>query len=184
MDSFPSLETGRLLLDQIKPSDIPAIVAYAGNKKITDTTRTMPHPYFEEDAIAWMNMANQGFRKKDNYIFAMRDKSNKSFMGGIGLTIDLANNRAEIGYWIAEKFWNMGYTTEAVQATLKFGFEELQLNKIIAVYVETNIASGKIMEKNGMIKEGEFINHDIKYGEYISLIQYRMLKTEFNTISN
>ena len=120
MEKFPKLKTDRLVLDQIIPPDIANIVAYAGNKKITDNTRTMPHPYYAEDAIAWINMANQGFRNKDNYMFAMRKKEDRAFIGGIGLTIDQEHNRAEIGYWMAEPFWNMGYTSEAVKALLKF----------------------------------------------------------------
>lgn len=181
MDKFPRLETERLVLNQIIPADIPNIVAYAGNKKITDNTRTMPHPYFAEDAISWIHMANQGFSNKDNYMFAMRDKLNNSFMGGIGLTLQTAHNRAEIGYWIAERFWNMGYTSEAVAAMLRFGFQELQLNKIVAAYISTNIASGKIMVKNGMVKEGEFKDHDIKNGEYVTLIHYGLLKKDYES---
>jgi len=179
MEQFPSLETERLILDQITTADIPSIVIYAGNKKITDNTRTMPHPYFAEDAIAWINMANQGFRNKDNYIFAMRNNHDNSFMGGIGLTLESEHNRAEIGYWIAEPFWNKGFTSEAVKALLKFGFEHLQLNKIVAAYISTNIASGKIMIKNGMTKEGEFKNHDIKNGEYVTLVHYGLLKKNY-----
>lgn len=190
MKAFPSLVTDRLLLNQIKPVDIPLIVAYAGNMKIIQNTRTMPFPYYEEDAIAWINMANQGFRAKDNYMFAMRFKADESFMGGIGLTLDVAQNRAELGYWLAEKFWGKGYTTEAVKAILQFGFEELNLNKIIAVYLTTNAASGKVMIKNNMVKEAELKDHDLKRGstlerpEYVSLIQYRMLKNEYEKIKN
>lgn len=185
MEQFPRLLTKRLILNQIKPVDIPDIVSYAGNIKIVENTRTMPHPYHEEDAISWMNMANQGFKNGDNYIFAMRFRDTHSFLGGIGLTIDLENNRAELGYWIAEGFWNLGFTTEAVQAILQFGFEQLNLNKIVAVYITTNEASGKVMIKNGMVKEGEFIDHDIKKDhtvvddKYVSLIQYRMLRSEY-----
>jgi ribosomal-protein-alanine N-acetyltransferase len=189
MEKFPKLETERLILDQIKLADIPEIVTYAGNIKITENTRTMPHPYFEEDAISWMHMVNQGFKNKDNFIFALRKKSYKAFMGGIGLTLNVENNRAELGYWIAEPFWNKGYTTEGVKAILKFGFEELNLNKIIAVYLSTNEASRKVMIKNGMIKEAEFIDHDIKRGHsiedqnYVSLIQYRMIKKEYESLN-
>ncbi|MFK7813853.1 MAG: GNAT family N-acetyltransferase [Maribacter sp.] len=185
MEQFPRLVTKRLILNQIKPIDIPDIVSYAGNIKIVENTRTMPHPYQEEDAISWMNMANQGFKNRDNYIFAMRLRDTHSFLGGIGLTLDKSNNRAELGYWIAEGFWNLGFTTEAVQAILQFGFEQLNLNKIVAVYITTNEASGKVMIKNGMVKEGEFKDHDIKKDhtvaddKYVSLIQYRMLKSEY-----
>ncbi len=185
MEEFPRLVTKRLILDQIKPADISDIVSYAGNIKIVENTRTMPHPYREEDAISWMNMANQGFKNKDNYMFAMRFRDTHAFIGGIGLTLDIQNNRAELGYWLAEGFWNLGFTTEAVQAILQFGFEELNLNKILAVYITTNAASGKVMIKNGMVKEGEFKDHDIKKDhtiaddQYVSLIQYRMLKSEY-----
>jgi RimJ/RimL family protein N-acetyltransferase len=187
MKGFPKLVSERLILDQINPADIPEIVSYAGNIKIVETTRTMPHPYFEEDAIAWMNSANQGFKAKNNYILAIRLKETLKLIGGIGLTLDVENNRAELGYWLAEEFWNKGFTTEAVQAILKFGFEQLKLNKVSAVYLTTNQASGKVMQKNGMVKEGEFKDHDVKRGftvkknEYVSLIQYRMLKTEYKS---
>ena len=177
MEQFPKLATERLFLDQITPADIPDIVTYAGNKKIADNTRTMPHPYLAKDAMAWINMANEGFRNKDNYIFAMRNRDDTTFMGGIGLTLELAHNRAEIGYWIAERFWKMGYTSEAVKALLKFGFGQLHLNKIVAAHIHTNVASGKIMIRNGMVKEGEFKNHDLKNGDYVTLVHYGLLKT-------
>lgn len=190
MKDFPTLVSDRLILDQIKPSDIPEIVTYAGNIKIVENTRTMPHPYFEEDAIAWMNMANEGFKAKNNYMFAIRFKDTQAFMGGIGLTLDVANNRAELGYWLAEEFWNKGFTTEAVHTILKFGFEQLKLNKVVAVYLTTNKASGKVIIKNGMVKEALFKDHDVKRGStvenysYVSLIQYRMLKSEYEDLKN
>lgn len=190
MKDFPRLITNRLILDQIVPSDIPEIVASAGNIKIVENTRNMPHPYFDEDAISWINMANQGFKAKNNYILAIRLKETNKLIGGIGLTLDVENNRAELGYWLAEEFWNWGFTTESVQAILKFGFEQLELNKIVAVYLTTNEASGRVMIKNGMTKEAEFKDHDVKRGsriednEYVSLIQYRMLKNEYEYLKN
>ncbi len=188
MEQFPVLRTRRLLLDQIKPSDISDIVAYAGNIKIVENTRSIPYPYHEEDAISWIHMANTGFKAKDNYMFAIRFGDSLAFIGGIGLTIDKENNRAELGYWLAEDFWNMGLTTEAVKAILNFGFEELKLNKILAVYLASNEASGKVMMKNGMVKEAEFIDHDVKRGHsvedniYVSLIQYRMTRNEYESM--
>ena len=189
MKPFPSLNTNRLIIDQIKPSDIPAIVVYANNSNITDNTRTMPHPYLEKDAFDWMKKANEGFKIGDLFMFAIRIKETSAFIGGIGLTVDVDNNRAELGYWLAEPFWNKGYTTEAVQGLFKFGFNELNLNKITAVYLSSNEASGKVMIKNGMIKEGELKNHDVKKdhdvsdGKYVSLFQYRMLKSEYEQLN-
>ncbi len=188
MEHFPELRTERLALDQPKWEDVPVIVSHADNIKIVENTRTMPHPYREEDAISWIQMVNQGFKDKDQYIFAVRLNLDNSFIGGIGLTLNVQNNRAELGYWIAEPFWNQGFATEAVEAILKFGFETLGLNKIIAVYLTTNSASGKVMVKNGMVKEAELKDHDVKRDHtiddnvYVSLIQYRLLKKEYESL--
>lgn len=188
MEHFPELHSERLVLNQPKWTDIPTIVSYAGNIKIVENTRSMPYPYHEEDAISWLHMVNQGFKDKDQYIFAIRLKSEDAFVGGVGLTLDKPNNRAELGYWIAEPYWNQGIASEAVGAILKFGFESLHLNKIIAVYIPTNNASGKVMIKNGMIKEAELKDHDVKRdhsiddGVYVSLIQYRLTKNEYDSL--
>ena len=64
-----------------------------------------------------------------------------------------------MGYWIAEKFWNQGLATEAVKALLKYGLNNLQLNKILATHLAENLSSGKVMIKNKMIKEGELKEH-------------------------
>ncbi|MDV7140539.1 GNAT family N-acetyltransferase [Maribacter sp. TH_r10] len=188
MEQFPTLTTERLTLDQVKTSDIPNIIAYAGNIKIAENTRSIPHPYLEENAIAWIQMTNSGFKEKDNYMFGIRLKDSPGLIGAIGLDINKENNRAELGYWLAEDFWNQGITTEAAKAILTFGFDKLKLNKIIAVYLTTNEASGRVMVKNGMVKEAVFKDHDIKRGHtiedgiYVSLIQYRMTKSEYESL--
>ena len=179
MNNFPEIKTERLILGKVSPNDIPKIVAYAGNIKVAESTLNIPHPYDEDDAVFWINSAALGFKNKSQFTFAIRDKSTHDFLGGIGLKIEPRFDRAAVGYWIAESFWNKGYTTEALEAILKFGFDELQLNKIYATHLIENPASGKVMIKNGMIKEGELKDHTKKGNRYRSLIQYRMTRDEF-----
>ena len=127
--------------------------------------------------------------KWESWEWAIYDKKTWVCIGRCGINeIDSIIPSFQLGYWIAEPFWNEGYATEAVGAILKFGFETLGLNKVIAVYLPTNEASGKVMIKNGMIKEAEFKNHDVKRGHtkddnvYVSLIQYRLMKSEYETL--
>jgi len=178
MLNYPNLETSRLTLGEIYAADIPNIIQYAGNKKVAETTLNMPHPYKEKDAIYWINMAQQGWQDKTKNIFAIRLKINQELIGGIGLHIEAQFNRAELGYWIAVPFWNQGYMTEAVQAIIKYGFNTLHLNKIYAVHEVGNPASGKVMLKNGMLKEGELKQHVRKNGVYRDLVQYGLLNEE------
>ncbi len=179
MNEFPKITSNNLILDRITYLDIPCIVEYAGNIKVSETTLNIPHPYEEKDAIFWINNANNGFDAKTEFTFGVRTKISNEFVGGIGLKINNKFNRAVLGYWIAEPYWNMGYATEAVRAILKFGFEELYLNKIFGTCLVENRASGKVMIKNGMIKEGELKDQTKKQNTYRSVIQYRLTKEEF-----
>jgi RimJ/RimL family protein N-acetyltransferase len=175
------LESERLILNSLSYKDIPKIIEYANNSKISDSVINIPFPYFEKDAVFWINLANQGRKSGYVYNFAVRLKEDKNldFMGGIGLMLDPKHNRAELGYWIAEPFWNKGLMSEAVGKVIEFGFETLELNKVIANHFPSNPASGKIMIKNKMIKEAEIKEHFKKGDNYLDIIQYRLTKEEY-----
>jgi RimJ/RimL family protein N-acetyltransferase len=179
MDAFPVIETDRIKLRKPGISDIPKIMEYANNPRIAEMTLNIPHPYEAKDAIAWLQMANEGFEDQSHFVFGICLLDGDEFIGGIGLNIEQKFNRAELGFWLAEPFWNQGYMTEAVIEVLAFGFDKLKLNKIYATHFWGNPASGKVMAKNGMIKEAELKEHIRKDDEYKSLIQYRVTRREF-----
>lgn len=180
---FPEITTDRLLLTELHLTDVPLIVKYADNKNISDNTLNLPYPYAEKDAHYWLNMASEGFINKTKLIFAIRSKESYGFMGSVGLTLEQHSFRAEIGYWLAEPFWKKGYMTEAVQATIRFGMEQLHLNKISGHYFEKNVASGQVMSKCGMQKEGVLKEHVFKDPLFHNLIVYGITQREFQSIS-
>lgn len=182
MNEFPTLETKRLFLTELTINDVPKIVKYAGNENISGNTQNIPHPYTREDAIFWIDKSATGFKEQRQFTFAIKLKESKEFIGSIGLRVEVQNKRAELGYWIAEPFWNCGFAAEATHAVLHFGFETLNLNKIFATHLEKNPASGKVMLKKSMIQEGKFKEHVHKNGVFHTLIQYRLTKDEFRTI--
>lgn len=184
MEQLPRIITERLVLTELKASDIPIIVKYAANKSISDYTLNLPFPYTEKDAVYWVNLANQGLKNKTHFIFAIRLKENDAFMGGIGLTVEQRFFRSEIGYWIAEPFWNNGFTTEAAKAIINFGFKELGLNKLTSSHLEKNFASGKVMIKCGMKKEGELKEHICKNSVFHTLVLYGLTKADYNMETN
>jgi ribosomal-protein-alanine N-acetyltransferase len=172
MNKLPEINTERLILTELKADDIKDIVNYASNKKISDSTLNLPHPYSEKDAIYWINLAHQGLKSRTNYIFAIRLKEESRFIGGIGLGVEKRFNRAEIGYWIAEPFWGKGIATEATKAVIEFGFKDLGLNKLTSSHLSKNPASGKVMQNSGMIKEGVLKKHILKDEIYHDLVVY------------
>ena len=131
MQTFPILFTERLVLSQPTNLDLEDVIFQMNStSEISENTLTLPYPYQKQHADFWFQMAEYSFKKKEAFIFAIREKENQKLIGGIGLHLDVTNNKAEVGYWLGKSFWNKGYVTEALQRILKFGFEELQLNKI------------------------------------------------------
>lgn len=179
MQEFPIIKTQRLILSDLQAADIPQIVKHASNKNVAVHTLNLPHPYSEKDAIYWINMANQGFKNQTNFIFAIRLKETGELIGGIGLALEKKFFRADIGYWIGEQFWNKGFATEATRAAIEFGFAELELNKLTACYVTGNPASGKVMVKCGMKKEGELKEHIFKSEVFETMILYGLTKRDY-----
>ncbi|MGH1335109.1 MAG: GNAT family N-acetyltransferase [Aureispira sp.] len=179
MKTFPTLHGERLLLNQLEVADIPAIIEQAGHAQIAATTATIPHPYYEKDAIHWIDIARQGFQREEHYIFAIREKEQQKFIGGIELRINKTDERASLGYWVAVPFWNKGYATEATSVLLKFGFEVLHLNKIHAIHLIENPASGKVLLHNGMRQEGILKEHLKQKGAFKTIVQYGLTRSDF-----
>jgi len=179
MQAFLAIETARLRLGELQPGDIPQIVGYAANPRIAAHTLNLPSPYTDKDAVFWINLANQGFKNGTHYIFAIRHRAGNDFIGGIGLTVEPRFNRAEVGYWLGEPFWNRGYVTEATRAIIRFGFENLGLNKITSSHLVQNPASGRVMQKSGMTREGELKEHIRKDSAYHTLIVYGLTRSDY-----
>ena len=181
MSDFHVLQSERLIFSVPEAKDIPRILEYTENPTISRNLLTFPHPYYERDAIAWINTANQGHQSGEQYIFAIRDKNDGALIGGTGLHLDKRDNRAEIGYWLGEPHWGKGYATESTQTMIGFGFGTLGLNRITASYVKYNPASGKVMQKCGMVEEGTFPEHILKDEAYHDLIMYGITRSQFES---
>jgi RimJ/RimL family protein N-acetyltransferase len=179
MRPFPTLETERLVMNQLRAGDIPRITEYAADENIARYTLNIPHPYAEQDAVYWLHMAHEGYKKGSQRAFAIRLKPELAFIGGIGLIINRRFQRAELGYWVAKPYWNRGFTSEAAAAVIEHGFQELDLNKIYATHLHENPASGKVMERNGMQREGYLKEHVLKNGVFCDLVQYGLTREQF-----
>ena len=157
MDQFPLIYTERLMLRQISTLDIDDLLQHVNNRKITDRILNFPHPYEEYHAVFRLSYVYQGFQGKTHYIFAIIYRSDESerFVGEISLHLRGTNQSAELGYWVAEPFWNLGIATEAIAATVSFGIEKLKLRSIYAECHKDNPASQTVLVKNHFEPNGQ-----------------------------
>ncbi|MEL6190990.1 MAG: GNAT family N-acetyltransferase [Bacteroidota bacterium] len=152
MEYFPTLYTDRLILRKMTVDDIPSLLKHVNNRVITDEILNFPYPYQEPQAVFRISYVHQGFKKKERFVFAITTKEQKELIGEISLHLNQVHNQSEVGYWVGESFWKQGIATEAVGRILQFGFAELGVTQIFATHRNQNIASAKVLLKNGMRK--------------------------------
>jgi len=93
--------------------------------------------------------------------------------------INKMNKNAELSYWIGEKYWGRGFATKAVKLALKFAFEKLKLHRIYAVTFEENVASRRVLEKNGFKFEGISREVSFRYGKWRNKLRFGILESEW-----
>ncbi|MDQ1088120.1 MULTISPECIES: GNAT family N-acetyltransferase [unclassified Siphonobacter] len=119
-------------------------------------------------------------RSKHGGEFAFVIKENDTVVGRIGIyKIDTQNHSGEIGYWIAPSSQGKGLITQATQRLLKFGFEELPLNRIEIKCAIGNTKSQAVPERLGFTKEGISRQAEFLHGQYVDIVVYSKLKSEW-----
>ncbi len=176
----PVLETERLVLRPFRLADAPEVERLAGDRAIADTTLAIPHPYTKGMGRVWIS-SHPGYRENGSgAIFAVTLKPEGSLVGAVGLSsVSEAFSRAEIGYWVGKPYWNKGYATEATRTVLRFAFRNLGLNRVHASHFTRNPASGRVMQKLGMTREGMSRQHVRRWDRFEDLVQYGILASEF-----
>ncbi len=181
MQQRPTLHTERLLLRPFVLADAKDVQRLAGEKAIADTTANIPHPYLDGMAEKWIATHQERCEAGELVNFALVLQGAGVLIGAISL-MDLSarHERGEFGYWIGQPYWNKGYCTEAAQAVLTYGFSLLGLNRIHGRFLKRNPASGRVMEKIGMIQEGCLRAHDKKWEQFEDSVLYGILKSEWH----
>ncbi|MEH7886017.1 GNAT family N-acetyltransferase [Bacillus sp. JJ1609] len=170
-----TITTKRLKLRLFQKSDAADVTTLCNNYNIYKNTLYLPYPYSLDDALSWIEHHLDNFNADKTYEFAITDKERGELYGAIALTNNQKFKNGEIAYWIGEEFWGNGYATEAAQAILQFAFDEKEYHKVFARYFYSNPASGRVMEKLGMKKEGTFIDHVRKENRYEDLVYYGII---------
>ena len=179
-DTRPELRTDRLLLRPFQLSDAAAMEIQINDREIAANTRTIEYPYPPGSGIQWIEKHPELWLTGKSAIFAICRLESAELMGAIGLEIDEDHHHAELGYWLGRQFWNHGYCTEAAAKVLRFGLQDLGLNKVHAHYLLRNPASGKVLEKIGMRKEGVLRKHIRKWGVFEDIGLYGLLASDLD----
>lgn len=114
----PEIEAGRFTLRPLRKSDAGLISMYAGDKRVSEGTRAIPHPLPPGAAENFVARAMSPARSEDVWALDGSDHGLAEVLGVISLE-RIAPDQSEIGYWIGPGFWNAGFASEAVTALVE-----------------------------------------------------------------
>jgi RimJ/RimL family protein N-acetyltransferase len=150
------IETERLLLRQFEPGEGQLIFTLNEDPEITrytgDPVRDLAHAeeVLNEVILPQYNLYNHGR-------WAVLTKPDMEFIGWCGLKYRPELDEIDLGYRFMKSAWGKGYATEAAMASIKYGFEQLGMRKIVGRAMPGNLGSIKVLEKCGMKFIGEEI---------------------------
>lgn len=143
--------TDRFVLRPVRRSDAGLFTLYAGDKRVAEATRSIPHPLPPGAAEAFVARAMAGKGEEDVWVMDGSGHNLAEVLGVISLTrMDEAKwnrDQSEIGYWVAPAFWNTGFASEAVRALVEANPQKSRT--IFAEVFQDNPGSARVLTNAG-----------------------------------
>lgn len=175
------LETGRLVLRPFRMEDSARLCALAGAREIADTMISVPHPYPEDMARAWIQRQPEAYRSGREVHFAVVPRDGRELIGAIELRdIDAVHSVGELSFWVGVPWWGRGYAFESAVALVAFGLGEMGLNRICAHHMVRNPASGRVLQKAGFKREGLLRERVRKWGVFEDVVALALLRRDWD----
>jgi len=149
------METERLIFRYWQDSDAEALYKYASDPDVGPRAGWPPHQSVEES----LEIIRTIFHS--DHMWALELKETGEPIGCMGYfthgesNINIGENDAELGYWIAKPYWNQGICTEALRKLIDYCFNEQGFETLWSDFFVDNPASGRVMEKCGFRDTGE-----------------------------
>jgi len=173
------IKTKRLLLRPPEQSDSSAIQKAAGIREIADTMISLPHPYPLGEAERYI-VRQMAEREAGHSVTFIIEQKTEGFCGLIELReIDHIHSQGELSSWLKMEAWGRGYMSEAVQALVGYGFENIGLNRLYAYHMLRNPATDRVLEKNGFKQEGLLRQRVRKWGIFEDVALWAILRNEW-----
>lgn len=176
--SLPVLQTDRLILRPLRRKDAADIFSYASDPEVSRYVLWDPHRSVSETR-SYIRYILALYRRGLPSSWAVVHRETGRVIGTIGfMWYSEANSSAEVGYSFSREFWNMGIATEALREVISSAFGSLPLNRLEAQHDIRNTASGRVMEKCGMRREGILRQRVKNKNEYIDTVLWSVLRSD------
>jgi RimJ/RimL family protein N-acetyltransferase len=176
---LPTLQTPRLTLRSLEPSDVDDVFAVFSDRMVmrywdgaTMTTR--------QHAMNYIDHIHHSFRRRELVQWGIADRGTNAVLGTCTLThFSTIHERSEIGFAIRQERWGRGLGSEAVAAVVAFAFETLNLHRVEADVDPRNERSLRLLERLGFRREGYLRERYYINGERQDAVVMGLLRSEW-----
>lgn len=179
--TFETIQTERLLIKKLDSQIMNEIFELNNDdeiKKILGVT--------DEEFIRQKKIHQKGYESYNQKMlnFQIVEKESNAIIGNCGFhSWNPQHHRAEVGYALnSDEFKNKGFMKETLQKVIKYGFQELDLNRIEALIDENNTPSKKLLHHFGFTREGNLRGHYLVDGVFEDSVLYSLLKSEYKIV--
>ena len=176
------LQGTRCVVRQWQMGDADALVRHADNINVARQLRDrFPHPYTRANASLFLKAATSAAEPSNLAIDV-----NGEAAGAIGYVpgMDVERYSAEIGYWLGESYWGRGIVTEALQLVTEYVFTTGNLLRLFALPFADNVASMRVLEKAGYVREATLRSSSVKYGRPRDQALYARVNEHWRGVSD
>src|SRR5436305_4460451 len=161
--------------------DIPRLFE-AARESVATVGRWLPwcHAgYSMEEARAWVEQKVAAFQAGTEYNFSIVSADGR-FLGGCSVNwMDSVNRRANFGYWVRSSAAGRGVTTAAARLLADWTFRHTDLLRLEILAAQGNVASQRVAEKLGALREGVLRRRLLVHGEAHDAVIFSFLRAEW-----
>lgn len=180
---FPTLQTERLILREIITTDAEGVFVIRGNYEVTKYNSGAAYTEIAQ-AENLIEGITEEYHAQKALRWGITGKADDCVIGMVGFNYwNQTDNRASVGFDLAQAYWRRGFMREALRSILNFGFINVGLHRIEADASIYNIASIELLKSIGFQQEG--IQRDQYYEDdtYHDLVMLAILETDWETIN-
>ncbi|HEY0302129.1 MAG TPA: GNAT family N-acetyltransferase [Rhizomicrobium sp.] len=170
--------TQRLILRAPTLTDTPVFVAILGDHAVAKNLAQIQHPFTEEHYRDAMRAYADQRQKGDSHRFAVTRAMDGALIGLCAVD-RMAGGVWDFGYWYGRQYWGQGYATEAGRPVLRFAFDDLGAEMLVAYWHFDNPASGHVLEKLGFTAAGTVQRNSVARGGQVAATRVQLTRAQF-----
>jgi 8-oxo-dGTP diphosphatase len=185
---FQTLRTERLAIRPLRAEDAADLHRLVNDWEVAKTLARVPFPYPRELADEWIASTRAQMEEGRAWHLAITGveqagtpQETEVLVGCIGLTVDAEGKEAELGYWVARRYWGHGVAPEAAGRIARWALAHLGIEKLVASALVENARSQAVLRRIGFRETGEGAREFLSRGGAMPVVLFEMGRGDLPT---